>query len=148
MTFSVGFTQNFITPGLDKPVYLAGFGQNRHAESVHDDLTVRALALRSDNVTLILCAVDLICFFHPDVLEVIRRVQEEAANVQIIIAATHTHHGPDTMGLWGPDNRHSGVDPVYLSGLKDRIVATLLASIQKMAPVSLKATSVHVARRG
>ena len=43
----IGYAQNIITPSLERPVFLAGFGQNRRATAIHDDLYVRALALRS-----------------------------------------------------------------------------------------------------
>lgn len=45
----VGTAQTVITPALDRPIYLAGFGQNRRAQTVHNDLYVRALALERDN---------------------------------------------------------------------------------------------------
>ncbi len=145
----IGYAQNVITPSLERPVYLAGFGQNRRAESVHEDLTVRALALRSPERTLVLCGLDLIGFFRPDVQEVIRRVRGQAAGLnrpEVLIASLHPHHGPDTMGLWGPDDRTSGVDPVYLAGLKDTITATILSSLAAATKESpaMKAASLHV----
>ena len=113
-------------------------------KSVHDDLSVRALSLKDDHTTVILTALDLIGFFSPDVLEVTRRIQAKAPGVQGIMASIHTHHGPDTMGLWGPDSSHSGVNPVYMATLKEKIIATMLSSLENMQAVSLKAASVHV----
>lgn len=144
MTLQVGYAQEIITPALDRPVYLAGFGQNRRAESVHDDLSVRALALQTENTTLILCALDLIGFFRPHVLDVILRFKEQYPQVQVILASTHTHHGPDTMGLWGPDDHTSGVDQVYLNDLMDKIVATLLAALSSLQPAAMKTACVQV----
>ncbi|MCJ7706507.1 MAG: hypothetical protein MUO38_02700, partial [Anaerolineales bacterium] len=60
MGLSVGYAQTVITPSLDRPVYLAGFGQDRRAETIHDDLTARALALKDEQTTLVLAALDLI----------------------------------------------------------------------------------------
>jgi hypothetical protein len=54
----IGYAQNIITPSLDKPVYLAGFGNNRRAETIHDDLFVRALALQDEQTTLVLVVLD------------------------------------------------------------------------------------------
>ena len=73
----IGYAQNIITPSLDKPVWLAGFQNNRRAETIHDDLYVRALATRSedDKSTLVLVALDLIGFLRHDVLDVIQHVQ-------------------------------------------------------------------------
>jgi hypothetical protein len=140
----IGYSQNVITPALDKPVYLAGFGNNRRATTIHDDLYVRALAIQTEQTTLVLVALDLIGFFRPDVQQVLQRVHESNPQLQIIIASTHTHHGPDTMGLWGPDDKTCGVDMEYMSTLKQKIVDTILASLSTLQPASVKWTSVHV----
>lgn len=144
MTLSVGYAQDIITPSLDRPVYLAGFGQGRRAETVHDDLYVRALALKDEKTTLIMAALDLIGFFRQPALEVAQRIQEKAPEAQVIVASIHNHHGPDTMGLWGPNNKTSGVDPAYLSKLKEQLVTTCLSSLAKIQPARLKTTCVHV----
>ena len=120
-----------ITPSLDRPVYLAGLRQNRRAETIHDDLYVRALALSDSNQTLVLCALDLIGFFRSDALEVISKTLKVSetfrvsGDLEIIIASTFTHHGPDTIGLWGPNMNTSGVDPAYMAGLKEKIVEVI-----------------------
>ncbi len=144
----VGYARDIITPSLDRPVYLAGFGQNRRAETIHDDLTVRAVAINDSTRTIVLCALDLIGFFRKDVYEIIETLKvSETFGVlspDIIISSLHPHHGPDTMGMWGPDDKTSGVDPVYFAELKNKIVATILASLENMQPVSgMKVTSMH-----
>jgi hypothetical protein len=140
----IGYAQEIITPGLDRPVYLAGFANNRLAETIHDDLYARALALQMESTTIVLTALDLIGFFRPDVYEVIARVQEKYAGVNLLIASTHTHHGPDTMGLWGPDLKTSGVDSHYMQGIKARIASAIQASLENLQPAQLKTTSIHV----
>jgi len=143
----IGYAQKVITPLLDKPVYLAGFGNNRRATTVHDDLYVRALAIQNNETTLVLTALDLIGFFRPDVYEVIKQTSKLIKNAEgssMIIASTHTHHGPDTMGMWGPDDRTCGVDLEYMSVLKKKIVDTIGASLSDLKPASAKWTSVHV----
>jgi len=145
---NVGYAQAVITPSLDKTVFMAGFGQNRRAETVHDDLYVRALALQTEGTTLVLTALDLIGFFRADVYEVIETLKvSETFRVlkpEVLIASVHPHHGPDTMGLWGPDMKTRGVDEDYMRGLKDKIVATILASLADLRPATVKMTSVHV----
>ena len=64
----IGYAQNIITPSLERPVFLAGFDQNRRATAIHDHLYVRALAIGTPGQTLVLCAFDLIGFFRPHVL--------------------------------------------------------------------------------
>jgi hypothetical protein len=144
----IGYAQTVITPSLERPVYLAGFGNNRLAESVHDDLTVRALSLHTNETTLVLCALDLVGFFRPDVQDVLEslKVSEtfRGLNPHVILASTHTHHGPDTMGLWGPDDKTRGVDADYITSLKSKIVDTILASLLDPNPATVKSTSIHV----
>jgi len=143
----IGFAQNVITPSLERLVYLAGFGQNRRAVDVHDDLYVRALALRTSDRTLVLCGLDLIGFFRPSIQEVVHQVHARLGDEmpEILIASLHPHHGPDTMGLWGPDDRTSGVDPVYMAALKKKIADVILAALEDLRPAAgMKATSVHV----
>ena len=144
----IGYSQNVITPSLDMPVYLAGFGNNRRATTIHDDLYARALSIQDDKSTLVLVALDLIGFFRPDVLQVIEtlKVSEtfRVLNPQVVIASTHTHHGPDTMGLWGPDDKTCGVDTEYMRNIKQKIVDLIRASLSDLKPASAKWTTVHV----
>ncbi len=138
----IGYAQNVITPSLDSPVYLAGFGNDRRATAVHDGLYARALAIQTEQTTLVLVALDLIGFFRLDVYAVIDQVNRP--DVQIIIASTHTHHGPDTMGLWGPDQKTRGVDKKYLADIKIKIGEVIHASLSTLKPASVKWASVHV----
>ena len=144
----IGYAQTVITPSLERPVYLAGFGNNRRAEFVHDDLTVRALSLHTNETTLVLCALDLVGFFRPDVQDVLAslKVSETFRGLKphVIIASTHTHHGPDTMGLWGKDDKTRGVDADYMASLKSKILDTILASLIDPKPATVKSTCIHV----
>ena len=140
----IGYAQTVITPPLETPVYLAGFGQNRRAETVHDDLYARSLAIQTEEITLVLVALDLIGFFQQDMKDVVEALKVSNANLRVIIASTHTHHGPDTMGLWGPDDKTCGVDSDYMSAIKKKIVDTINASLSDLKPASAKWTSVHV----
>jgi hypothetical protein len=94
------------------------------------------------------CGLDLIGFFRSQVQEIVQRVHAQTTGQDkpdILIASLHPHHGPDTMGLWGPDDRTSGVDPLYMAELKEKICTTILAALEHLQPAAgMKATSVHV----
>ena len=77
MAFKVGYAQEIITPSLERPVYLAGFGQNRRAETVHDDLYVKALALSLEEIRVVVAALDLIGLGRQHCQEIERRVNAE-----------------------------------------------------------------------
>jgi len=145
MTLLLGFAQAAITPTLERHVFLAGFGQDRLAVSIHDDLYVRSLTLKDEHTTIALVSLDLIGFFRPDVLEVKRRVQDNFPEAKIIISSTHTHHGPDTMGLWGPNTSTPGVDSGYMTFLKDAITNTIIASLSSLEECDeVTATTIRI----
>ncbi|HLE27628.1 MAG TPA: neutral/alkaline non-lysosomal ceramidase N-terminal domain-containing protein [Anaerolineales bacterium] len=144
MPLAIGYVHRVITPALDRPVYLAGFGQNRVAQSVHDDLYVRALALTLGETRLVLTALDLLGLARAHCLEIEQRVNQTWPRTRVILASTHTHHGPDPIGLWGPDQTTSGVDPAYISAVKDQAVSTIVAACGQTQPADLRAASARV----
>jgi hypothetical protein len=137
-----GAAKATITPDLAKGgasrVYLAGFGNNRVAVGVHDDLYVRCLALGAGNQTLAMCEADLIGLFYDDVLKVRAKVKAQAPEVShLIVASSHDHEGPDTLGLWGPTPFQSGIDEKYMGWLQDRIAATAVEAVRSMQEARL-----------
>jgi hypothetical protein len=111
---------------------------------VHDDLYARALALADGATQVVLVAVDLIGLTRPFCQAVERQVQSVRPGVQLLIAATHTHHGPDTLGLWGPDEATSGVDPQYMTAVEQALVAVALEALDAVAPAGLRTAAVTV----
>ncbi len=141
---SIGYAQQSITPSLEGKVYLAGFGQNRLAQTVHDDLYARALALERGDTRLVLAALDLIGLNRPHCQEIERRVNEQAPGTRLILTCTHVHHGPDTLGFWGRNAFSPGVDQDYVNTLKEQVTRTVLEALQPSHPALLRCTAVHV----
>ena len=141
-----GAAKRVITPDLKKfaPVYLAGFGHNRPATGIHDDLYVRCLALRAGAAPLVLCGVDSIGLFVDDT----DRIRKEAAArlgkpADIVVAALHDHEAPDTMGLWGPRYDQSGLNEEYNKFLAEQAVEAIVEAVHKLAPAQIAFTSVR-----
>ncbi len=134
-----GAAKAVITPDVHAArVYMAGYGQNRVASGVHDDLYARCLALGVGDQTLVVCAADLIGLFYDDVLKIRERVNAQAPEVtHLIVASTHDHEGPDTLGLWGPEPLQSGIDEKYMAWLRERIVQTAVEAARSMQPARL-----------
>jgi hypothetical protein len=131
----VGFGDQVITPTLkkDKPVYMAGFGQNRKATSVHDELHARAVVLQHGERKIALACIDVVGFFQPNVEKVRARLK---GFTHVIVSSTHNHEGPDTLGLWGPNPFTSGVDADYLKFVEDRIVKAIEDADKGLQPTS------------
>jgi len=136
---TAGAGEATITPDVQATkVYMAGFGNNRVATGVHDDLWVRCVALGSADAKLVMCDADLIGLFYDDVLKVRARVKAAAPDVtQVIVASAHDHEGPDTMGLWGRTPFESGIDPKYMDWLDGRIAGAALDALHSMQPARL-----------
>ena len=117
----VGFGSADITPEIDgpKPVWLAGVENNRDAREIHDRLFARAVVLRDGSKKLALVSVDSIGLPRPSV----ERARAALPDFDyVLVASTHSHASPDVVGIWGPSQGESGVDPRYLRQVEDGIV--------------------------
>jgi len=130
-----------ITPFFVNETYLAGFGPNRPADGVADPLSARILYLEDEAGPLVWIAVDLIGLLLPDVDELRRRLPWLRPE-RLFLASTHTHSGPDTIGLWGPAFKKVP----YRSGRSAEYVAWLIG--QLAAGVNLAALRKRPARLG
>jgi len=126
-----------ITP--DEPVFLAGFGQNRRSTGIHDDLNARCLVVESNGARLGIVALDLIGLFNEDVAEIRGRCGIDG----MILACTHVHSGPDTLGLWGPNNDESGVDERYVHFLKARVSECVKGAVSGMEHATLSLATIN-----
>ena len=108
------------------------------ATGIHDDLYVRCLALGAGGRKIAMCEADVIGLFYDDVLKVRRKVEAAAPEVAaVIVASTHDHEGPDTLGLWGPTAFESGMDEKYMDWLDERIASTALAAVHSLQDARL-----------
>ena len=135
-----GVAKTVVTPDVHKnKVYLAGFGHNRVATGVHDDLYARCLALEAGSQIVALCSVDVIGLFYDDVLKIREQVKVQAPEVShLVVASTHGHEGPDTLGLWGPTPLQTGIDENYLDWLDSQIVVTAVRAARSMHPARME----------
>ncbi|MBX2921491.1 MAG: neutral/alkaline non-lysosomal ceramidase N-terminal domain-containing protein [Chitinophagaceae bacterium] len=102
--------------------YLAGYQQNRKSTGVHDDLFVKAVVIANAGNSVAIVAIDCIGLPYP----LVQRIRDEVEEViprqdfnadHIVVSSTHTHSGPDVIGIWGEDLMHSGTDSAYITQL-------------------------------
>jgi hypothetical protein len=134
-----------IPEGSARPVFLAGFGRDRRATGVDTRLFVRALALRLGERVAALVSCDLIGLGRPDVDDVRAILNARGLDGDaLIVACTHTHSAPDTLGLWGPDERTSGVDTAYLAHVKQAIVASVTEALAFSCPARMRTATTRL----
>jgi hypothetical protein len=138
----VGFGEVEITPkvGGDKPVFVAGFGNNRKATGVHDPLMARAFVLQHGSHKVGVVSLDLVGFFHPNVERVRRALP---GFTYVLVTSTHNHEGPDTLGLWGPTPLQSGVDSDYIAFVEKQAVAAVKAADTALKPATARIGAVQ-----
>jgi hypothetical protein len=125
-----------ITP--DNLPYLAGYAANRRAQEIHDDVYASAVVIQAGNTKLAIVSCDLIGLLRPAVQEIRSKVTSVPAE-NIIIAATHTHSGPDSIGLWGqPEQGISGVDKEWYAQMKQKVAQAIEEAAKNLQPAVLR----------
>ncbi|MCA9148245.1 MAG: neutral/alkaline non-lysosomal ceramidase N-terminal domain-containing protein [Planctomycetales bacterium] len=127
-SLKVGFAQADITPDVqaEQPVWLAGYGWGRRATAVHDSIFVRTSVLDDGQRRIAIVGADVIGLQYPEV----ERIRAELPGfAYVLVASTHNHEGPDTIGIWGKTPFQRGVDSGYL----DRVVAAVVGSVKEAA---------------
>jgi CheY-like chemotaxis protein len=139
-----------ITPDLAaEKTWLAGFGaKGRTPKGVHDPLHARILLLREGQTVVAVVALDLLGFYRNDVADLRRLSGFDTPGRSLFLSSTHTHSGPDTLGLWGPRIGASGVNLAYHARIKRRIADALNLLEEQLRPVSAAGGHGHLDPRG
>jgi neutral ceramidase len=149
---AAGFGRALLTPTVNAPqddpaqgrfrsLSLAGYG-NRHghpAKGVHDDLYVKAVALRVGNRLGVMVGADAL-IIPPEVTEAaMRRLEQELklSREQVYLSATHTHA---SLGGWGEgkvaEAFAGGFQPGARTWFADRIVVAVREAMADLKPAS------------
>jgi len=118
-------------------VWIAGYDNARPAAGVNDPQWARAIALRNGDVTVVLVSIDCVGFFHDDVV----RVRELASDVDadyILVSATHTHEGTDTMGRWGFNLDVTGIDLDYMDQVREGAAQAIRDAVGALRPANVQ----------
>ena len=123
--------------GKFDPVWIAGFQNQRPAQGVHDELWARTMILDDGDFRLAFVVLDAIGYFNDDVITIRKTVSAAAEVDYIIISSTHTHEGPDLLGLWGPSEFKTGVDPDYRAFVIQQAVKSVEEAVRRLRPATL-----------
>ena len=113
---------------------------NEDGSWVHDDLRTTALALQRGDQTVIMATADVYMIFSSDSAEIEKRARallpaDLAAGAQIIISATHNHHGPDTA---------FSVNDKWYDTMANQVADAIMRAAAAMEPATIEvATGTH-----
>lgn len=137
-------------PGCDEPfddangnsyfdaAYIAGFGDLRAAQGVHDAITITALVIALDG--------EYVAIVGDDALGVLEnRTQDAKALLEadgfdsdrIVMSSSHSHQAMDTVGIWGDvEKLIPGVYTPYTEAFAENVRDAVQVAASGMVPVS------------
>jgi hypothetical protein len=124
--------------GVFDPVWIAGFSNRRPANGIHDDTWARTMIIDDGKTRLAIVILDAIGFMNDDIVDVRKMIPAEAGVTYTIIASTHTHEGPDMLGLWSGTPIKEGINKEYMKFVKGQIVKSVVEAAKKIHPARLE----------
>lgn len=123
-------------PKWDQGVVDVGNGEG-DGSWVHDDIRTTALVLARGDEQVIMVTADVYMIFAVDQDEIERRIRPllpaDLADANIVISATHNHHGPDTA---------FSVNDAWYEMMADEMAATVKDAVDKgLQPATLTAAA-------
>jgi len=129
--------------GKFDPVWIAGFSNAKAANGIHDDLWARTMVLDDGLTRVSLTVLDVIGLSIDHIIEIRKMLPPDAGITHAIISATHSHEGPDLLGLWGKTPFRSGINKEYLEFVKKQTLLSIVEATQKIRPVRLEISEDH-----
>jgi len=120
--FFVGSAQRNINPN-GNVLFMAGGKPNRPFTEVHDSLYIKAIVVSDGKTELAIITFDCIGLLYPELQKIRALVKQKLPDFpinQIVMSSTHTHAGPDVVGIWGKDLGHSGVNETHMQLIVER----------------------------
>lgn len=138
-SFLAGAAQRSINPDKDS-LYLAGGKPNRPFIDVHDSLYAKAVYISNGKDEVILLTFDCIGLLYPQLIEIRQQLKSKVPAINsnhIVMTSTHTHAGPDVVGIWGKDFAHSGVNEQHLQKIVNQAVQAIQEAYDSKKQVGL-----------
>jgi hypothetical protein len=130
--------------GVWQASWIAGFDTARAAQGVHDPIWARTVVLVRDGRVFSFTVMDTVGVL-PGRMQAIRaRVKAaigrkfDLQDQDLVLAATHTHEAPDTMGLWGEAPFKTGIDESWMTYLEAQAAQSIIEAFAALEPVSVK----------
>jgi len=142
LTPTINAAQDDPAHGQFRSMTLAGFGDRdgRPATGTHDDLEVKAIALRVDGQVGVMVGADALIVPPEVTAAVMRRVESELhlSRQQVYLSATHTH---SSLGGWGEGRVAESFAGAFQPGVRvwfaDRIVTAIAQALQDLQPAEI-----------
>lgn len=137
-----GAAQQLINPEKDT-LYFAGGKPNRPFIDVHDNLYAKAVVMQDEHTAIGIITFDCIGLMYPELEKIRLLVKQRIPEFPVehlVSSSTHTHAGPDVVGIWGKDFVHSGIVSSHME-----LIINRAAMAVEVAWKNRKQVSIHYA---
>jgi len=140
--FLAGAVTVDLTPNRHSGVWMAGYMPNKRSTDIFTPITGRIAYLDDGRHAVVLVSLDFVGLLKSDI-DYIRSLVSARFPHEIIIMSTHTHSGPDTMGIWGRSAFwvipvESGRDEGYMQRVYRTVADGIVMAQQQAQPAILK----------
>ncbi len=130
----IGSAERDVTPAVGG--YLAGFDVARTSTRVGAALAVRALVVATPARRFAVVGIDNLGVMREDA-DWIKSGIAGFANGDVFLCASHTHAGPDLIGIWGFYGLSTGRDRDYLAALRGAVAEAVAEAAAAAVPARL-----------
>lgn len=140
----VGTAKRDITPSSLGNIWIAGYGKGRKATGVHDPIEARAIAFGTRQEQVVFIVADLVGLLnHRTEMIKDRLAARGFPREHVLVSSTHNHHGPDTIGLWGPELTKTGIYKPYLDFVVEQSAAAGLEALENLTKARVRFGQIH-----
>ena len=86
---------------------------------------------------LAIVVLDAIGFMNNDVIDLRGKISKESGITYAIVTSTHTHEGPDLLGLWGKNPFSTGVNAAHMEYVKIQAAKAIDTAAKNLRPARL-----------
>jgi hypothetical protein len=127
-------------------IYLdGGSGSNRIPTAVLDPITARTIVVGNGVKTISITVVDSEGVFK-EIWDLVRQKVRADGGFgldEMFMSSTHNESAPDTIGIGGPSQTVSGVDPFYVEFMIAQVASSIEDAAQNLRPARLRFGQVH-----
>jgi len=131
----VGSAERDITPEVGE--YMGGFDLARTSTGIGSPLKVRVLVLQTASRRFAIVGVDSLGLMREDV-DYIKSGMAGFANGDVFVCSSHTHAGPDPIGIWGWYFLTTGRDGRYIGRIRKAVREATAEARANAAPAQLQ----------
>jgi hypothetical protein len=126
-------------------IYLdGGSGQNRIPTAVLDPIWARSIVIGNGEKTISITVADQEGVFK-EIWDLVRQkvVADGVVLDEMFMSSTHDESAPDTIGIGGPSQVVSGVDPFYVEFMVAQAAQSIEQAAASMRPATIRFGQIH-----